>query len=116
MSVVTDQIDTITESGMRLQSGEELEADIIITATGLDLLVLGGVEFVVDGEPVDFARTVSYKGTMYSGVPNLVSAFGYINASWTLRADLTAEYFCRLVNFMDAGDYRQWHATPASGG
>ena len=107
VSVVTDQIDTITESGMRLQSGEELEADIIITATGLDLLVLGGVEFVVDGEPVDFARTVSYKGTMYSGVPNLVSAFGYINASWTLRADLTAEYFCRLVNFMDAGDYRQ---------
>ena len=106
-SVVTDQIETFTESGIRLQSGEELDADIIITATGLDLLVLGGVQFVVDGEPVDFARTVSYKGIMFSGVPNLVSTFGYINASWTLRADLTAEYFCRLVNHMDAGAYRQ---------
>ncbi len=106
-SVVTDQIDTITESGIRLQSGEEVEADIIVTATGLDLLVLGGVQFVVDDEPVDFARTVSYKGIMYSGVPNLVSTFGYINASWTLRADLTAEYFCRLLNFMEAGGYRQ---------
>jgi cation diffusion facilitator CzcD-associated flavoprotein CzcO len=106
-SVVTDQIDTITESGIRLQSGEEVEADIIVTATGLDLLVLGGVQFFVDGEPVDFARTVSYKGIMYSGVPNLVSTFGYINASWTLRADLTAEYFCRLLNFMEAGGYRQ---------
>ena len=106
-SVVTDQIDTITENGIRLQSGEEVEADIIITATGLDLLVLGGVQFVVDDEPVDFAQTVSYKGIMYSGVPNLVSTFGYINASWTLRADLTAEYFCRLANFMDVGGYRQ---------
>ena len=106
-SVVTDQIETFTESGIRLQSGEELDADIIITATGLDLLVLGGVQFVVDGEPVDFARTVSYKGIMFSGVPNLVSTFGYINASWTLRADLTAEYFCRLVNHMDAGAYRR---------
>ncbi|MGB5625621.1 MAG: NAD(P)/FAD-dependent oxidoreductase [Woeseiaceae bacterium] len=106
-SVVTDQIDTITESGIRLQSEEEVEADIIVTATGLDLLVLGGVQFVVDDEPVDFARTVSYNGLMYSGVPNLVSTFGYINASWTLRADLTAEYFCRLLNFMEAGGYRQ---------
>jgi cation diffusion facilitator CzcD-associated flavoprotein CzcO len=106
-SVVTGQIDTITESGIRLQSEEEVEADIIVTATGLDLLVLGGVQFVVDDEPIDFARTVSYKGVMYSGVPNLMSTFGYINASWTLRADLTAEYFCRLLNFMEAGGYRQ---------
>jgi cation diffusion facilitator CzcD-associated flavoprotein CzcO len=106
-SVVTDQIDTFTETGIRLQSGEELEADVIVTATGLDLLVLGGVQFTVDGIPVDFSKTYSYKGIMFSDVPNLVSTFGYINASWTLRADLTAEYFCRLVNHMDAGGYRQ---------
>lgn len=106
-SVVTDKIDTFTETGIRLQSGEQLEADIIITATGLDLVVLGGVQFVVDGAPVDFSKTYSYKGIMFSDVPNLVSTFGYINASWTLRADLTAEYFCRLVNHMDAGGYSQ---------
>lgn len=107
VSVVTDLIDSFTETGIRLQSGKELDADIIITATGLDLLVLGGVEVVVGGRPVDFARTVSYKGMMFSGVPNLVSTFGYINASWTLRADLTAEYFCRLVNHLDSNEYRQ---------
>ncbi len=106
-SVVTDQIDTFTEQGIRLQSGEELEADIIITATGLDLLVLGGVDFVVDGKPVDFAKTFTYRGVMCSDVPNLLSTFGYINASWTLRADLIAEYFCRVVQHMDAGGYRQ---------
>jgi monooxygenase len=101
-SVVTDTIDTFTEDGILLESGEELEADIIVTATGLDLLVLGGVEFAVDGEPVDFSRSITYKGLMMSGVPNLVSTFGYVNASWTLRADLIAEWFCRLVNHMDA--------------
>ncbi len=106
-SVVTDKIDTFTETGIRLQSGEELEADIIVTATGLELQVLGGVQFTVDGTPVDFSKTYSYKGIMFSDVPNLVSTFGYINASWTLRADLTADYFCRLVNHMDAGGYRQ---------
>jgi cation diffusion facilitator CzcD-associated flavoprotein CzcO len=111
VSVVTEQIDRFTEGGILLQSGKELEADIIVTATGLDLLVLGGVEFVVDGRPVDFSKTYSYKGTMFSGVPNLVSTFGYINASWTLRADLTAEYFCRLVNHLDANGYR--HCTPS---
>lgn len=100
-SVVTDLIDTFTESGVLLESGDELQADIIITATGLDLVVLGGVEFVVDNEPIDFARTFSYKGIMSSGVPNMVSTFGYINASWTLRADLVAEFFCRLVNYLD---------------
>ena len=104
-SVVTDKIDTFTETGIRLQSGEELEADIIVTATGLDLVVLGGAQFVVDGTRVDFSKTYTYKGIMFSDVPNLVSTFGYINASWTLRADLTADYFCRLVNHMDAGDY-----------
>jgi cation diffusion facilitator CzcD-associated flavoprotein CzcO len=106
-SVVTDQIDTFTEHGILLTSGNELEADIIVTATGLDLLVLGGVEFVVDGEVVDLADTISYKGMMNSDVPNLVSTFGYVNASWTLRADLIAEYFCRLINHMDAVGARQ---------
>lgn len=100
-SVVTDTIDTFTRDGIRLESGEALKADIIVTATGLDLLVLGGVEFVVDGDVVDFADTVSYKGIMLSGVPNVVSTFGYINASWTLRADLVATWFCRLMNHMD---------------
>jgi len=108
VSVVTDQIDTFVENGIRLQSGAELLADIIITATGLDLLVLGGVQFSVDGEAVDFSRTYTNKGIMSSGVPNMMSTFGYINASWTLRADLTAEYFCRVVNHMDAGGYRQF--------
>ena len=106
-SVATDRIDTFTENGILLKSGAELEADIIVTATGLDLLVLGGVEFEVDGNPVDFSQTFTYKGIMSSDVPNLVSTFGYINASWTLRADLIAEFFCRLVNHMDAGGYRQ---------
>jgi cation diffusion facilitator CzcD-associated flavoprotein CzcO len=106
-SVVTDEIDTFTEDGIRLASGDTLEADIIVTATGLDLRVMGGVEFRVDGEAVDFARTFTYKGIMSSGVPNMVSTFGYINASWTLRADLTARYFCRLVNHMDQYGFRQ---------
>lgn len=108
VSVVTDQIDTFIENGIRLQSGAELDVDVIITATGLDLLVLGGVQFVVDGKPIDFAKTYTYKGIMSSGVPNMMSTFGYINASWTLRADLTAEYFCRVVNHMDAGGYQQF--------
>ena len=80
--------------------GEELEADIIVTATGLQLVTLGEMDFVVDGEPVDFADTWTYKGFAYSDVPNLASSFGYINASWTLRADLTCEYVCRLLNHM----------------
>jgi monooxygenase len=101
-SVVTDHIERFTEKGILLASGRELEADIIVTATGLNLVVLGEMQFVVDGAPVDFARTWTYKGMMYSGVPNLVSTFGYINASWTLRADLTSEYVCRLLNHMDA--------------
>jgi cation diffusion facilitator CzcD-associated flavoprotein CzcO len=106
-SVATDRIDTFTETGILLASGDECDADIIITATGLDLQVLGGVEFRVDGERVDFSKTMTYKGLMMSGVPNLVSTFGYVNASWTLRADLIAEWFCRLVNHMDAVGARQ---------
>ncbi len=101
-SVVTDTIETFTETGIQLASGEHLDADIIITATGLQLVTLGEADFEVDGEKIDFAETWSYKGLAYSDVPNLVSSFGYINASWTLRADLTCEYVCRLVNHMQA--------------
>ena len=106
-SVVTDHIDTFTESGIKLQSGEQLNADIIVTATGLDLLVLGDVDVTVDGKPVDFAKTFTYKGVMSSGVPNLISTFGYINASWTLRADLIARYACRVINHLDKSGQRQ---------
>ena len=112
-SVVTDQIERFTETGIQLASGQELDADIIVTATGLNLVVLGEMQFAVDGEPVDFAETWTYKGMMYSGVPNLVCTFGYINASWTLRADLTSEYVCRLLNHMDETGTRQVHAAPA---
>jgi len=106
-SVVTDTIDTFTESGVRLKSGRELEADVIVTATGLRLVVLGGVEFDVDGEMVDFGQRFSYKGIMYSDVPNLVSTFGYINASWTLRSDLVARFCCRVIEHMAATGLRQ---------
>ena len=99
-SVVTDHIETFTPTGIRLKSGDELEADIVVTATGLNLVTLGEVDIEVDGEPVDFSRTWTYKGFMYSDVPNLASSFGYINASWTLRADLICQYVCRLLNHM----------------
>lgn len=98
--VVTDHIETFTETGITLVSGRELPADIIVTATGLELVTLGEVDFVVDGEPVNFADTWTYKGLAYSDVPNLVSSFGYVNASWTLRADLTCTYVCRLLNHL----------------
>lgn len=106
-SVVTQQIERFTADGIKLQSGEELEADIIITATGLNMVQLGEVSFEVDGQAVDFSKTWTYKGLMYSGVPNLVSTFGYINASWTLGADLTAEYFCRMINHMESDGHSQ---------
>jgi len=99
-SVVTDTIDRFTAKGIRLSGGEELEADIVVTATGLQLVTLGDMDFFVDGERVDFSRTWTYRGLGYSDVPNLVSTFGYINASWTLRADLISEYVCRLLNHM----------------
>jgi cation diffusion facilitator CzcD-associated flavoprotein CzcO len=107
VSVVTNEIDRFTEKGIRLKDGSELQADIIVTATGLVLQVLGGIEVVVDGKLVDFAKTLNYKGMMYSDVPNLASAFGYTNASWTLKCDLTCEYVCRLINYMDRHGYRQ---------
>ncbi len=106
-AVVTDQIETFTAKGIKLQSGEELEADLVVTATGLDLQVLGGLEVSVDGERIDFSKTMNYKGLMYSGVPNFASAFGYTNASWTLKCDLTCEYVCRLLNHMKANGFMQ---------
>jgi monooxygenase len=106
-SIVTDHIDTFTETGLRLQSGAELEADLIVTATGLNLLTLGGMKIAVDGREVEVSETMSYKGMMLSGVPNLAIAFGYTNASWTLKCDLTCAYVCRLLNHMDANGYRQ---------
>jgi cation diffusion facilitator CzcD-associated flavoprotein CzcO len=101
-SIATGRIEKFTERGIRLASGEELEADLIVTATGLNMLALGGVELMVDGEPVELPRTMTYKGMMLSGVPNLALALGYTNASWTLKCDLTCEYVCRLLNHMDA--------------
>ena len=99
-SVVTDHVTSFTEAGIQLASGEHLDADIIITATGLELVTLGEMDFFVDGNQVDFAKTWTYKGFAYSDIPNMASTFGYINASWTLRSDLTAEYVCRLLNHM----------------
>ena len=104
-SVVTDEIANFTEKGLCLTSGNELEADVIVTATGLKLKLLGGMQVLVDGVEATPARAMTYKGMMYSDIPNLASAFGYTNASWTLKADLTAEYVCRLLNHMAARGY-----------
>jgi monooxygenase len=104
-SVVTDEIETFTERGVKLRSGTELDADVIVTATGLNLLLFGGVDMTVDGEPVDFSKTIAYKGMMICGVPNFALALGYTNASWTLKCDLVSHYLCRLVNHMDAHGY-----------
>ncbi len=106
-SVVTDRIDTFTETGIRLESGAEIDADVIVTATGLELLFLGGIEMTVDGEPVDVASKLVYKGMMLEGVPNLAIAVGYTNASWTLKCDLTCDYATRLLNHLRALGLRQ---------
>ena len=106
-SVVTDQIETFTEKGILLKSGQELEADIIVTATGLAMQAFGGMELTVDKQRVDPGQVLAYKGVMMSGVPNFASVFGYINASWTLKADLICNYVCRLLNFMDRKGVRQ---------
>jgi cation diffusion facilitator CzcD-associated flavoprotein CzcO len=107
VSVVTDHIAHFGEYGICLQSGRELPADIIVTATGLRLKLLGGVEFAVDGKPVDFGRHYSYKGLMFSDIPNLISIFGYTNASWTLRVDLAGDYICRLIKHMRRQGWRR---------
>jgi monooxygenase len=106
-SVVTDRIDTFTPNGIRLESGAELDADIVITATGLELLFLGGIRLSVDGDDVDISSKLTYKGMMLEGVPNLALAIGYTNASWTLKCDLTCDYVCRLINHMHATGQRQ---------
>jgi cation diffusion facilitator CzcD-associated flavoprotein CzcO len=103
--VVTDQIETFTETGVRLQSGRDLNAEIVVTATGLKLQLLGGIDVIVDGLPVKFPDTTNFKGVMFSDVPNLFTAFGYTNASWTLKCDLTSIYAARLINYMDRHGY-----------
>jgi monooxygenase len=112
--VATGEIETFTGNGIRLKSGEELHADIIVTATGLVMQTFGGIELSVDGRDIDPGETLAYKGVMMSGVPNLASVFGYINASWTLKADLICNYVCRLLNFMDSKGLRQ--VTPMNRG
>ncbi|MGE3250859.1 MAG: flavin-containing monooxygenase [Hyphomonadaceae bacterium] len=109
-SVVTDHIERFAENGIQLKSGQTLDADIVVTATGLKLNVLGDVQLSVDGEAVDLAKRLTFKGMMYEGVPNLASAFGYTNASWTLKCDLTCEHVCRLLNYMDETGFAS--ATP----
>ena len=105
VSVVTDHIDTFTEDGILLKSGQQLDADIIVTATGLVMKLFSGMQLVVDGAPVDLPKTLVYKGMMVSDVPNLAFAVGYTNASWTLKCDLAAQYVCRLINYMDQHGY-----------
>jgi cation diffusion facilitator CzcD-associated flavoprotein CzcO len=100
-SVVTNEIDRFTQKGVLLKSGETLEADIIVTATGFNLSVLGDIDVFIDGQPLDFSKTITYRGMMFTGVPNMVWVFGYFRASWTLRADLVADFVCRLLRHMD---------------
>jgi monooxygenase len=104
-SIATDGIETFTENGLKLTSGEELEADIIVTATGLNLVPVGGIEAAVDGREVSLPDHLTYKGMMLSDVPNMAFAIGYTNASWTLKCELTCEYVCRLLNYMDENGY-----------
>ncbi len=107
MSIVTGQIQAFTESGITLASGQQLDAGIIVTATGLNLLLFGGMSLSIDGEPADLPGTLAYKGMMLGGIPNFAFTVGYTNASWTLKADLVSEYVCRLLGYMDARGYRQ---------
>jgi cation diffusion facilitator CzcD-associated flavoprotein CzcO len=116
--IVTDRVERFTESGIKLESGAELEADIIVSATGLNVQMMGGAALEIDGEPFVLNQSVTYKGVMLADVPNAVMVFGYTNASWTLKADLACEYTCRLLNHMDAHGYTQVvvHATDADRG
>jgi len=110
-SVVTDHITEFTADGLRLQSGAELDADIVVTATGLRLLAYGGIELAVDGRDIKLAETMAYQGMMLSGVPNFAFTIGYTNASWTLKADLVSEYVVRLLRHLDARGYDQFAPT-----
>jgi monooxygenase len=105
--IATEEIDTFTEDGIRLRSGRELRADVVVTATGLKLQMLGGIAVYVDGKPVNFAETMNFRGVMFSDIPNLASVFGYTNASWTLKADLVSAYVSRLIDYMDRRGYVQ---------
>jgi len=100
-SVVTDEIETFTPTGLQLKSGAQLDADVVITATGFNLNVLGDIRFQIDGRPLDFADSVTWRGTMFTGIPNMAWVFGYLRASWTLRADLLSDFVCRLLRHMD---------------
>ena len=99
--MVTDEIDAFVETGIKLKSGGTLEADVIITATGFDISVLGDINFDINGAPLDFAQTITYRGLMFTGVPNLLQVFGYFRASWTLRVDLIGDFTCRLLQHME---------------
>ena len=110
VSIVTDQIETFTEKGVMLRSGDELAADVIVTATGLTIKFMNRVQLVVDGVPVDLAKTLIYRGAMYRDIPNLASVFGYVNASWTLKCELIAQRTCRVLNYMARHAYT--HCTP----
>ncbi len=114
-SVVTDHIERFTETGLKLTSGKTLDADVVVTATGLRIQVVGGMQIVVDGADVDLAKALNYKGMMFSGVPNFASCFGYTNASWTLKADLTSEYVCRLLKHMKRHGYSECLAVRGEG-
>jgi monooxygenase len=103
--VVTDTIDRFTATGIKLTSGQELQADIIVTATGLNMQLFGGAEMRMNGKPLDLTTTMAYKGMMLSGVPNMAFTVGYTNASWTLKADLVSEFVCRVINYMDSHGY-----------
>lgn len=111
-SVVTDHIDKFTARGVLLQSGLELPADTIVTATGLNLKVLGGVELYVDGQLRNIADGTMYKGVMFSNIPNMAWTVGYVNASFTLKSDLASRYICRMINYMDKNDYKMCLPTP----
>jgi cation diffusion facilitator CzcD-associated flavoprotein CzcO len=104
-SVVTDHIDRFTETGIKLKSGDEIEADLIVTATGLDLQFIGGAEITVDGEKQNMHDLLNYRGAMVSNIPNMTAVFGYTNASWTLRADLTSEYLCKVLNHLERENF-----------
>ncbi|MGE8537734.1 MAG: flavin-containing monooxygenase, partial [Acinetobacter sp.] len=106
-SVATDQIESFTETGIQLKSGQHLEADIIVSATGLNIQILGGIQATMDGRPIDTSQHMLYKGIMVSDIPNMALIIGYINASWTLKVDIAAEYICRLLNYMDQQGYAE---------
>lgn len=110
-SVTTDQIETFTETGIQLKSGQHLDADIIVSATGLNIQILGGIQATMDGQPVDTSQHMLYRGVMVSDLPNMALIIGYINASWTLKVDIAAEYICRLLNHMDQQHFDEVIAT-----